>query len=105
MAKLMSEEKRIPVAVLGATGMVGQRFIQFLENHPWFKLVGIAASDQHRKQPYGQVARWRLAGEMPASVAALPVVTCDPSELPDVQIVFSALSIFQLSPCFNTSGR
>jgi aspartate-semialdehyde dehydrogenase len=85
------EQQRIPVAVLGATGMVGQRFIERLQDHPWFELVGLAASDQHRKQPYGQVARWRLSGEMPASVATLPVVSCHPDELPGVKIVFSAL--------------
>ncbi|MGH2508522.1 MAG: aspartate-semialdehyde dehydrogenase [Ktedonobacteraceae bacterium] len=87
----MSIQQRIPVAVLGATGMVGQRFIELLQGHPWFELVGLAASEQHRKQPYGQVARWRLAGEMPSAVAALPVVACHPAELPDVKIVFSAL--------------
>lgn len=71
--------------------MVGQRFIELLQGHPWFELVGVAASEQHRKQPYGQVARWRLAGEMPSSVATLPVVPCHPSELPNVKIAFSAL--------------
>jgi aspartate-semialdehyde dehydrogenase len=87
----MSEQKRIPVAVLGATGMVGQRFIELLQGHPWFELVGLAASEQHRSQPYGQVAHWRLAGEMPADIARLPVVPCHPDELPGVKIVFSAL--------------
>jgi aspartate-semialdehyde dehydrogenase len=87
----MSAQQRIPVAVLGATGMVGQRFIELLQGHPYFELVGLAASDQHRSQPYGQVARWRLAGEMPASVVSLPVVSCQPAALPDVKIVFSAL--------------
>lgn len=87
----MSTTKRIPVAVLGATGMVGQRFIELLQGHPWFELVGLAASEQHRRQPYGQVAHWRLGGEMPVGAAKLPVVPCDPAELPDVKIVFSAL--------------
>lgn len=87
----MSRQKRIPVAVLGATGMVGQRFIELLQNHPWFELIGLAASEQHRRQPYGQVARWRLLGAMPESVARLPVVPCHPDELPGVKIVFSAL--------------
>ncbi len=87
----MSIQQRLPVAVLGATGMVGQRFIELLQGHPWFELVGLAASEQHRRQPYGQVARWRLDSEMPTAVAALPVVSCHPAELPDVKIVFSAL--------------
>lgn len=71
--------------------MVGQRFIELLQGHPWFELVGLAASEQHRRQPYGQVARWRLDGEMPDAVAALPVVPCHPGELPGVKVVFSAL--------------
>lgn len=87
----MSVQQPIPVAVLGATGMVGQRFIELLQGHPWFKLVGLGASEKHRKQPYGQVTRWRLGGEMPASVATLPVVPCEPGELSDARIVFSAL--------------
>lgn len=71
--------------------MVGQRFIELLQDHPWFELVGLAASEKHRKQPYGQVAHWRLSGDMPASVTTLPVVACKPAELRGVKIVFSAL--------------
>ncbi len=83
---------RIPVAVLGATGMVGQRFIELLQEHPWFELVALAASEQHGGRSYAEVTRWRLPGsEMPASAAALPVVTCRPKALPAVKIVFSAL--------------
>lgn len=83
---------KIPVAVLGATGMVGQRFIELLEGHPWFELVGLAASGQHNGRPYGEVARWRLPGsELPHSVANLPVVACDPAALPELKIAFSAL--------------
>jgi aspartate-semialdehyde dehydrogenase len=87
----MSTKQRIPVAVLGATGMVGQRFIELLQGHPWFELVGLGASEQHRRQPYGQVARWRLLSEMPAPVAALPVLPCQPDEFAGVKLVFSAL--------------
>src|SRR5574340_459488 len=86
-------QERIAVAVLGATGMVGQRFIELLQGHPWFELVALAASDQHDGRPYGHVAQWRLAGsEMPASAASLPVVSCSPEALSrEVKIVFSAL--------------
>ena len=89
----MHTQTRIPVAVLGATGMVGQRFIELLEGHPWFELVALAASDQHEGRPYAQVAQWRLPGsEMPASAVSLPVVSCSPDALPrDVKIAFSAL--------------
>ena len=88
----MKNQHRIPVAVLGATGMVGQRFIELLQGHPWFELVGVAASEQHGGRAYADSTRWRLPGsEMPSSVASLPVVACRPDALPDVKIVFSAL--------------
>ncbi len=86
------QSTRIPVAVLGATGMVGQRFIELLQGHPWFELVAVAASEQHGGRSYAESARWRLPGsEMPASVASLPVVSCKPDAIPGVKIVFSAL--------------
>src|SRR5436190_17364555 len=90
---IMHTQKRIPVAVLGATGMVGQRFIELLQGHPWFELVALAASDQHKGRAYAGVAKWRLPGsEMPASAALLPVVSCTPEALPvEVKIAFSAL--------------
>ena len=83
---------RTPVAVLGATGMVGQRFIELLQGHPWFELVALAASEQHGGRSYAEVTRWRLPGsEIPSVAAALPVVACRPEALPAVKIVFSAL--------------
>ena len=88
----MSAQSRIPVAVLGATGMVGQRFIELLQGHPWFELVAVAASERHVGRPYGEATRWRLPGsEMPADVARLPLVACKAGALQDVKIVFSAL--------------
>ncbi len=88
----MNTQSRIPVAVLGATGMVGQRFIELLQGHPWFELVALAASEQHGGRSYSEVSRWRLPGsEMPASAARLPVVACRPGALAGVKIVFSAL--------------
>ena len=83
--------KRIPVAVLGATGMVGQRFIELLQGHPWFELVAVAASERHDGRPYAQATRWRLPGELPASVANMPVVPCQPEALSGVKVAFSAL--------------
>jgi aspartate-semialdehyde dehydrogenase len=88
----MPIQKRIPVAVLGATGMVGQRFIELLQDHPWFELVALAASERHGGRSYGEVTSWRLAGsEMSASVASLPVVPCTPEALAGIKIAFSAL--------------
>jgi aspartate-semialdehyde dehydrogenase len=73
--------------------MVGQRFIELLQGHPWFELVALAASDHHEGRAYAGVAKWRLPGsKMPASAASLPVVSCKPEALPvDVKITFSAL--------------
>jgi aspartate-semialdehyde dehydrogenase len=72
--------------------MVGQRFIELLQGHPWFEIVALAASDRHAGRPYTEVTTWRLSGsDMPASVAALPVVGCRPEAVPGVKIVFSAL--------------
>ncbi|GCE25670.1 aspartate-semialdehyde dehydrogenase [Dictyobacter alpinus] len=86
------QHKKIPVGVLGATGMVGQRFIELLQNHPWFEVVALAASGKHNGRSYAESTVWRLSGsDMPATAAALPVVACRPEEMPDVKIVFSAL--------------
>ncbi len=57
---------QIPVAVLGATGSVGQRFVSLLDNHPWFKVIALAASDKSVGQPYSEACRWILAEPMPA---------------------------------------
>src|SRR5437588_8698877 len=90
---IMRTQKRIPVAVLGATGMVGQRFIELLQGHPWFELIALAASDQHKGRPYALVERWRLSAiGVPTSAASLHVVSCSPEALPpELKIAFSAL--------------
>ncbi|GER87039.1 aspartate-semialdehyde dehydrogenase [Dictyobacter vulcani] len=86
------QHEKIPVGVLGATGMVGQRFIELLQEHPWFEVVALAASGKHNGRPYAEATVWRLTGgDMPEAVAALPVVGCRPEEMPEVKIVFSAL--------------
>ncbi len=87
----MHSQTKIPVAVLGATGMVGQRFIELLQGHPWFELVALAASEQHGGRAYAEATRWRLSGEMPAAVAAMPVLSCRPEVISGVKIAFSAL--------------
>ena len=86
---MSSTPTRWPVAVLGATGAVGQAFIRLLEGHPWFDLVEVAASERSAGRPYREAARW-LEGTMPASVASLDVKPCDPA-LVTAPIVFSAL--------------
>jgi aspartate-semialdehyde dehydrogenase len=68
---------KIPVAVLGATGAVGQRFIQLLADHPWFAVAEVAASDRSAGKPYREAATWRLASELPAAVGGLTVTNLD----------------------------
>jgi aspartate-semialdehyde dehydrogenase len=60
------------VGILGATGMVGQRFVQLLENHPQFEITAVAASDRSQGKTYGEACTWRLLGEMPRAVRSLP---------------------------------
>jgi len=67
--------EKIPVGVLGATGAVGQRFIQLLEGHPWFEVVEVAASDRSAGKLYKDACTWRLTGTPPTSVAGLTVLT------------------------------
>ncbi|HET7435062.1 MAG TPA: aspartate-semialdehyde dehydrogenase [Thermoanaerobaculia bacterium] len=68
-----ARRERIPVAVLGATGSVGQRFIQLLDNHPWFRLHEVVASERSAGKSYAEAAGWRLESVMPESAAALTV--------------------------------
>jgi aspartate-semialdehyde dehydrogenase len=77
------------VGILGATGMVGQRFIQLLEHHPQFEVTAVAASDRSQGKPYADACTWRLAAEMPRAVRSLPV---QPPAAPlDCDLVFSSL--------------
>lgn len=70
-------DRKIPVGVLGATGAVGQRFIQLLASHPWFEVVEVAASDRSAGRPYREACTWRLAGTPPAPVGELLVSSCE----------------------------
>ncbi len=81
--------KKLRVGILGATGMVGQRFIQLLENHPQFEITALAASDRSQGKSFEQACSWRLAGEMPASVRSMTVAAPEPPL--DCELVFSSL--------------
>lgn len=85
----MSAPGRWPVAVLGATGAVGQTFVRLLAGHPWFHVAEVAASERSAGKRYADAARW-IDGVMPAEVAALTVLPCDP-EAVRAPVVFSAL--------------
>lgn len=81
--------KRYRVGILGATGMVGQRFAQLLQNHPQFEITALAASGRSQSKHYAEACTWRLDGEMPATVRDLVV---QPPEPPlDCDLVFSSL--------------
>jgi len=97
---------RIPVAVLGATGSVGQRFVQLLENHPWFRLAALTGSDRTVGQPYGQACHWVLGDPMPVEARDLLVQPSLPEQLA-VPLVFSALPsdhARELEPRFAQAG-
>lgn len=81
--------KKWPVAVLGATGAVGQTFIRLLENHPWFELAEVAASERSAGKKYGDVTRW-IEGAMPAGVGKMDVLLVDTARIKS-PIVFSAM--------------
>ena len=83
-------QSQIPVAVIGATGSVGQRFVSLLDNHPWFKVVALAASDRSIGQPYAQACRWVLNDPMPEFARDMVVLPATPEAI-DAKIVFSAL--------------
>jgi len=79
---------KIPVGVLGATGMVGQHFVKFLQNHPLFELAWAGASDRSAGKKYSEATSWRLEGAMPEAAANLTVDECKPGNAP--KLVFSA---------------
>jgi aspartate-semialdehyde dehydrogenase len=85
----MNISGRIPVGILGATGMVGQEFISFLNGHPWFDLTWLGASDRSAGKPYHEATSWRLGGEIPAYVRDIVVSESKPLNAPG--LVFSAM--------------
>src|SRR5439155_21233427 len=64
---------KIPVGILGATGVVGQRFIQLLEHHPWFETAWLAASERSAGQSYQAAVRWRLKTPIPGGVETIKI--------------------------------
>lgn len=81
----------INVGVLGATGAVGQRFVEQLANHPWFNLSTLAASERSAGKPYEKIVKWRLESPFPEEIGKLKVVPTSPRAMKDVDLVFSAL--------------
>lgn len=81
--------EKIAVGILGATGTVGQKFIELLASHPWFEIVALAASDRSVGKRYSDAIRWAMPTSLPQTLADMPVVPCIP-DLP-CEIVFSGL--------------
>lgn len=80
---------KIPVAILGATGMVGQKFVELLSDHPWFEIAALAASERSAGKKYGEAMRWSMSSPLAPKIAAMPVLPCSPN-LP-CRIAFSGL--------------
>jgi aspartate-semialdehyde dehydrogenase len=96
---------KLPIGILGATGVVGQRFIQMLEGHPWFEVAWLAASDRSEGRPYAEAARWRLKSAIPSDVASMKVSPATPEDAP--KIIFAALDASiaaEMEPRFAEAG-
>lgn len=90
-------EKKLKVGVLGATGMVGQRFLSLLENHPWFEVSAVAASERSAGKSYEDAVgnRWKMKTPMPEAVKKLTVMNVNEVEkvASEVDFVFSAVDM------------
>jgi aspartate-semialdehyde dehydrogenase len=98
-------QTRHKIGILGATGVIGQRFIQLLENHPWFEITWLAASDKSSGKTYGEAAKWKLETPVPARIASMIVSPADPVGAPG--IIFAALDTDiarELEPKFAAAG-
>lgn len=103
---MSANAERIPVAILGATGAVGQTFIRLLAQHPWFRVAEVAASERSAGKRYADAAHW-LEGELPDDVAALTVVAPTPNTV-SAPLVFSALDSSvagEVETAFARAGR
>jgi aspartate-semialdehyde dehydrogenase len=98
-------QTKIPVGILGATGIVGQRFIQMLQHHPWFEVAWLAASDRSEGREYADAARWRLKTTIPSHVAKMRISPAKTEGAP--AIIFAALDASiaaELEPNFAEAG-
>lgn len=97
---------RIKVAILGATGMVGQRFITLLHNHPWFEVAALVGSERTAGRTYGEAVRWLVGSDMPATVRDMPILASTAAL--DTPLVFSALpsaAAHELEPRLAAAGH
>lgn len=95
----MGRGSKIPVAVLGATGTVGQRFVTLLDGHPWFEIVTVAASERSSGKRYRDAVRWAQTVPIPERVAEMRLVPADPIHTAaTTPLVFSALDASVAGP-------
>jgi len=98
-------KNKVQVGILGATGMVGQRYIQLLENHPFFEITWLAASDRSSGKPYGEAAKWRLDTPLPARIAKMVVSPAEPEGAP--KVIFASVDAAiarEMEPKFAAAG-
>jgi aspartate-semialdehyde dehydrogenase len=98
-------DMRQKVGILGATGMVGQRFIQLLEHHPWFEVAWLAASDRSSGKKYGEAVKWKLDCGLPDRIAQMTISPATPNGAP--KVIFAALDADiarDLEPSFAAAG-
>ena len=98
-------QKKLPIGILGATGMVGQRYIQLLEDHPWFEVAWLAASDRSSGKPYGEAVKWRLDTALPERIAKMVVSPAESEGAP--KIIFASVDApiaRELEPKFAAAG-
>ncbi len=101
----MAIKSKLPIGILGATGMVGQRFIQLLEHHPWFEVAWLAASDRSSGKAYGEAVKWRLDTALPDRIARMIVSPADPVGAP--KIIFASIDAAfarEMEPRFAAAG-
>ncbi len=98
-----------PIGILGATGAVGQRYIQLLENHPWFEIAWLAASDRSSGKSYAEAVKWRLDTPLPERIARMTVSPAEPPSASNdaPKIIFAALDAAiarEMEPKFANAG-
>jgi aspartate-semialdehyde dehydrogenase len=97
---------KVDIGILGATGMVGQRFLELLSNHPWFNVTWLAASDRSSGKLYGDAVRWKLSSTLPGRFARMPLSPAVP-DAHTPRVIFAALDTdiaLDLEPRFANAG-
>ncbi len=81
---------KVKVGVLGATGAVGQRFVQMLQGHPWFEITALCASERSAGKRYADACTWTIRGDMPLHLRDVILAPCEPTI--DAELVFERVA-------------